>query len=193
MTTGVETTTDTIISSELFKKNSRAQWYEDSFLYDNYFYNHKNGVIVESGALDGLTFSTSWTFDKLLNWTPVHVEGSPLNYANLTRHRPDALNANVALCSHPGKYHYIQRKHTLYGHDINGVAGSVDGILEFMPDKFIKSVYFSDKYKSKTSKDGVFSYTGLDMNAAMITTIDCTRFSNLMHFLHVKKIGQYSQ
>ena len=101
MTTGVETTTDTIISSELFKKNSRAQWYEDSFLYDNYFYNHKNGVIVESGALDGLTFSTSWTFDKLLNWTPVHVEGSPLNYANLTRHRPDALNANVALCSHP--------------------------------------------------------------------------------------------
>ena len=62
-----------------------------------------------------------------------------------------------------------------------------------MPDKFIKSVYFSDKYKSKTSKDGVFSYTGLDMNAAMITTIDCTRFSNLMHFLHVKKIGQYSQ
>ena len=69
---------DAVISSELFKKNSRAQWFEDSFLYDNYFYNHKNGVIVESGALDGLIFSTSWTFDKLLNWTPVHVEGSPL-------------------------------------------------------------------------------------------------------------------
>lgn len=65
----------TTITSDIFKKNSRSQWFEDTYLYNNYFYGITEGLIVESGAFDGLTFSTSFTFQKLLDWTAVHVEG----------------------------------------------------------------------------------------------------------------------
>jgi hypothetical protein len=52
-----------------------AQWFEDHYLYSNYFYGVTNGLIVESGGFNGLTFSTSFAFEKLLGWTAVHVEG----------------------------------------------------------------------------------------------------------------------
>ena len=70
--------TSTNITRELFLKNGRAQFYEDSFLYNNYFYGVTNGVIVESGACEGLRFSTSFAFQKLLAWTAVHIEGKTL-------------------------------------------------------------------------------------------------------------------
>jgi hypothetical protein len=32
-----------------------------------------DGVIMESGALDGKLFSTSYMFEKYANWTALHV------------------------------------------------------------------------------------------------------------------------
>ncbi len=52
---------------------SRAQDQEDVWLYENWFYGVKDGVIIESGALDGLLFSTSYMFENFANWTAVHV------------------------------------------------------------------------------------------------------------------------
>lgn len=52
---------------------ARAQDQEDVWLYEHWFYGMKNGVILESGALDGLLFSTSYMFENYLNWTTVHV------------------------------------------------------------------------------------------------------------------------
>lgn len=52
---------------------ARAQDQEDVWLYENWFYGMKHGVIVESGALDGILFSTSFMFEIFANWTAVHV------------------------------------------------------------------------------------------------------------------------
>lgn len=52
---------------------SRAQDQEDVWLYENWFYGIKDGVIIESGALDGILFSTSFMFEVFANWTAVHV------------------------------------------------------------------------------------------------------------------------
>jgi hypothetical protein len=52
---------------------ARAQDQEDVWLYENWFYGVKNGIILESGALDGLIFSTSFMFEQFANWTAVHV------------------------------------------------------------------------------------------------------------------------
>jgi hypothetical protein len=52
---------------------SRAQDQEDVWLYENWFYGVKDGVIMESGALDGLLFSTSFMFEVFANWTALHV------------------------------------------------------------------------------------------------------------------------
>lgn len=52
---------------------ARAQDQEDVWLYENWFYGMTNGVIMESGALDGKLFSTSFMFEKFANWTSIHV------------------------------------------------------------------------------------------------------------------------
>jgi hypothetical protein len=60
-------------SSKLWINISKAQDQEDIWLYENWFYGMTNGVILESGALNGLLFSTSYMFEKFANWTAIHV------------------------------------------------------------------------------------------------------------------------
>lgn len=74
--------------------HAKAQDQEDIWLYENWFYGMKgpilvnlctsvgfllvimcyiDGLIMESGALDGKLFSTSYMFEKFANWTALHV------------------------------------------------------------------------------------------------------------------------
>jgi len=52
---------------------SKAQDQEDVWLYENLFFGVKNGIIMESGALNGILFSTSYFFEYFANWTAIHV------------------------------------------------------------------------------------------------------------------------
>jgi hypothetical protein len=56
-----------------YGKLSSAQDHEDIWLYENWFYGMENGVILESGALDGVFYSTSNFFETLLHWTSIHI------------------------------------------------------------------------------------------------------------------------
>mmetsp|Transcript_27866 Transcript_27866/g.28127 ORF Transcript_27866/g.28127 Transcript_27866/m.28127 type:complete len:306 (+) Transcript_27866:39-956(+) len=109
-------------------KISYAQDKEDIWLYENFFYGKVNGVIIESGALDGYWFSTSSFFERFANWTAVHIEPDPKNYKRLIKNRPKAININAALCTEPRNLHFVN-----YG------FGAVHGILEFMSDEFLKT------------------------------------------------------
>jgi hypothetical protein len=71
-----EISTDLIVHSNNGKPYAdiaRAQDQEDVWLYENWFYGMKDGVIMESGALNGILFSTSFMFEKYANWTAIHV------------------------------------------------------------------------------------------------------------------------
>ena len=50
-----------------------SQHDEDMWLLNNWFYGVSNGVVIESGALDGILFSNSNLFEKYLNWTSILV------------------------------------------------------------------------------------------------------------------------
>lgn len=52
---------------------AQAQDQEDIWLYENWFYGMEKGVIMESGALNGLLFSTSYMFERFANWSALHV------------------------------------------------------------------------------------------------------------------------
>eukprot|EP01041_Mallomonas_annulata_P001473 gene1473-2834_t len=108
-------------------ESSKAQDQEDIWLYENWFYGMQNGVIMESGALDGVLFSTSYFYEKVANWTGIHVEADPENYNNLIYNRPNAVNINGALCSESKPLHYSSE----------GVI-PVRGFIEFMTPSFIK-------------------------------------------------------
>ena len=78
---GAIPTTGAVRSSELeaqsankpYVKFAKAQDMEDIWLFENWFYGMKNGIILESGALNGIMYSTSFMYEKFANWTALHV------------------------------------------------------------------------------------------------------------------------
>jgi hypothetical protein len=66
-----------------WKEISQAQDQEDVWLYENWFYGMEKGVIMESGALNGILFSNSFLFEQYANWTAIHVgKFKPLSFMN---------------------------------------------------------------------------------------------------------------
>lgn len=82
-------------SEKLWKDISQAQDQEDVWLYENWFYGMKDGVIMESGALNGILFSNSFMFEQFANWTAIHV-GTILEECAYSNRTPNILNAAVA-------------------------------------------------------------------------------------------------
>jgi len=142
---------------------ARAQDQEDIWLYENWFYGMEAGVIMESGALDGKLFSTSYMFEKFANWTALHVEADPENYSNLKRNRGQAINVHGALCSEPRLLHYSSE----------GVI-PVRGFIEFMSPSFIKK-WHGRVYNNRTSIDE-------------LPTVQCLPVRALLRELHVTHI-----
>mmetsp|Transcript_2413 Transcript_2413/g.3701 ORF Transcript_2413/g.3701 Transcript_2413/m.3701 type:complete len:326 (-) Transcript_2413:104-1081(-) len=126
------------ISDQSYTTLAKAQDAEDILLYENWFYGMSDGVIMESGAVDGLSFSTSYMFEKYANWTAINIEGNPTTYRPLKWNRPNAINIFSALCSETRTLHYV---------DLNGLV--VRGFLEFMSPDFLEK-YHPDIYHNET-------------------------------------------
>lgn len=113
-----------------FRRIARAQSGEDTFALEHFFYGVTNGVILETGALDGLSYSTSFAFEHVLGWRAVHVEAGWRNFEQLVANRPGALNIRAALCNSPGQQlHYLEGRHADYG-------DATAGIAEYMSPQF---------------------------------------------------------
>ena len=112
--------------------NFRAQDGEDRFALNAFFADRRGGLILETGALDGLTYSVSWLFERALGWRAVHVEASENNYAALLRNRPAALNIHAALCREPASVHLVAQ---------SGDKQAVGGIFEFMAEGFRNRIW----------------------------------------------------
>lgn len=111
-------------------KYTHAQFGEDVYAYENFFFGRRDGVILESGALDGNQFSTSWFFVKALGWRAVHIEPSPVNFGSLSFQRPEALNIHMALCNESRSVRFITQENSV---------SAVGGIWEFTtPQQRIK-------------------------------------------------------
>ena len=102
---------------------------EDQWLYHHWFYGIVDGIVLESGALDGIKYSNSLFFEKFANWTAIHVEAGESNWKRLIYNRPQAINVHAALCENPAALHYTPslRQNT-----------EVEGIFEFMSNDFVK-------------------------------------------------------
>ena len=142
---------------------AQAQDQEDIWLYENWFFGMRNGVIMESGALNGILFSTSYMFEKFANWSAIHVEADPENYSNLKVNREHALNIHGALCSEPRLLHYSSQ----------GVL-PVRGFVEFMTPSFLK------KWHGKVYRN-ITKLTDLP-------TVQCIPVKKLLNVLNVRHI-----
>lgn len=144
-------------------KWSHAQDHEDIWLYENWFYGVEKGVILESGAFDGVTYSNSYMFEVFAHWTPIHVEADPRNFFKLVRSRPESINIHAALCSESKLLHYTNDK-----------GGQIQGFVEFMPEKFLK-MWHPALYKDRSL-------------IQTLPTVQCVRVKKLLQEINVQRI-----
>ena len=78
----------------------------DTMLATKYFSGLRGGIVLESGAVDGVELSITHYLTRALDWRAIHVEASPFSFAALVKNRPDALNINAALCAGARAVHY---------------------------------------------------------------------------------------
>lgn len=117
-----------LTKDESYLQISRAQDREDVWIYENWFYGMKNGTILESGALNGVQFSTSSMFEKFASWLAIHIEADPKNYHELRQYRPNSINIHAALCKEAKVLHFT-----------NTPNNAINGILEFMTPSFLNT------------------------------------------------------
>ena len=58
-----------------------------------------DGIFVEVGAYDGLTYSNTKTMEETLKWSGILIEPSPASFDKLSRHRPNTKNIATAICT----------------------------------------------------------------------------------------------
>jgi len=147
-----------------------AQDREDVFAYENFFWKRERStvrpIILESGALDGVLFSTSFAFEQALGWRSIHIEAGPANYELLIQNRPLALNIHTALCANPTTLHFLQH----FSKD------PVAGIYEFMSPTF-KTKFWPDIAVEDNS-------VAADPRS---TPISCTPLATLLDRFHVPR------
>lgn len=117
--------------------NFESSWFMSQSSEDRhlmlFFQKYCNGVYVELGALDGLTYSNTYVFHKALNWKGILVELSPQNYEKLKLNRPNEIElVNAAVCSQKSVVHYIE-------------AGAVGGVWEFTAERFREAWWGKNK------------------------------------------------
>mgnify|MGYP006088975773 FL=1 len=63
-----------------------------------------NGVFVEIGAFDGITYSNTKAIEDNLNWTGILIEPSPDCFQILSKNRPKTINIGSAISSVKSEY-----------------------------------------------------------------------------------------
>ena len=74
---------------------------EDKHVYEKYFKNKRNGVFLELGALDGITYSNTKFFEESLGWTGVLIEPVPDYCHKIKSHRTQSKVYNNIVSTRP--------------------------------------------------------------------------------------------
>lgn len=73
-------------------------------------------LLLQLGALDGVTFSNTFWFHQHMAWRGLLVEGSPKSYALLVQNQPHDITVNAAICGQDSTVHYAE-------HNVSAVSG----------------------------------------------------------------------
>lgn len=80
---------------------------QDEYLETNVFKGFKNGIFMDIGAHDGISFNNTMYFEKYNNWTGINVEPIQKIYDRLVANRPNSVNINCAVSDTNGTAEFI--------------------------------------------------------------------------------------
>jgi len=96
-----------------------SQTGQDKFLDEVIFKGKENGVFIDVGAHDGISFSNTYYFEKARNWTGICIE------------------------PHPDRFKELQKNRSAYCY--GACAGNYNGIVEFLkiegPAEMLSGIY----------------------------------------------------
>lgn len=108
-----------------------SQCNQDQFLNEIVFKNKKNGVFVDIGAHNGVTFSNSYFFENELDWTGLCVEANPTVFDDLKKSRKSTC---INCCIVPFE------KMDLHFLKISGYPNMLSGIYEFYDPRHLTRI-----------------------------------------------------
>lgn len=85
-----------------------SQHGQDKFLNENIFKSKKNGIFIEIGAHDGISFSNTYFFEKHLSWTGICVEPILDHFMKLKHNRPKSQCENLCIDVSSGKKKFLR-------------------------------------------------------------------------------------
>ncbi|MBS4065607.1 MAG: FkbM family methyltransferase [Chitinophagaceae bacterium] len=86
--------------------NYQSQYEQDKFVDQVVFNGKRNGVFVDIGAYDGITFSNSYFFEKFRGFKGICIEPNPNAYKLLEKNR-SSKNLNVCVGNTSGKVKFL--------------------------------------------------------------------------------------
>ncbi|HZW61607.1 MAG TPA: FkbM family methyltransferase [Candidatus Babeliales bacterium] len=84
-----------------------SQCGQDKYLNEQLFHDKKNGIFIEIGAHDGISYSNAYYFEKYLGWTGLCIEPHPEKFAQLIKNRK-ALCIQACIASHNGTAQFLK-------------------------------------------------------------------------------------
>lgn len=97
---------------------------QDKYLETNFFKGYKNGIFVDVGAHDGISFNNTLYFEKNNNWTGINIEPIKSVFDKLVINRPNSININCAVCNNDGETEFICNSG--YTEMISGIKDNYD-------------------------------------------------------------------
>jgi FkbM family methyltransferase len=97
---------------------------QDKYLEENVFKGYKNGIYVDVGAHDGVSFNNTLYFEKTNNWTGINIEPIKKVYDKLVINRPNSINLNYAVSNKDGETEFLCN--TGYSEMISGIKDTFD-------------------------------------------------------------------
>lgn len=95
----------------------QAEYYgqcaQDKLLFEHYFWGKKEGVFVDIGAHNGVTYSNSYFFEKL-GWKGLCVEPIPECYQQLVKNRK-CVTVQGCVTDFTGKGEFVRIKSPVVG------------------------------------------------------------------------------
>ncbi|MFM8365260.1 MAG: FkbM family methyltransferase [Verrucomicrobiota bacterium] len=100
-----------------------SQQTQDEFVFSVFFPHTRNGVFVDIGAHDGVSFSNSLFFERELGWSGICVEPIPAVFQKLQKNRRCAC-IQACVDEKPGRVRFTRV--TGYGEMLSGISSKYD-------------------------------------------------------------------
>ena len=92
-----------IEAGELYK----GQEGQDKWVNEHIFHGRRNGVFVDLGCYDGVTYSNTWYFERVLNWSGVCVEPNPEVFARISIDARRESGVQAAISNANGRMPFV--------------------------------------------------------------------------------------